>query len=96
MKILTRWNDKVTYFIILIAILLCFIISLMCWVIVSYQLNEFWHTALVSANSLDVIGLTANTLVSLDMVLAIIGFNLSVVAVFLVSIFSLLYRYKIK
>lgn len=95
MKILTRWNDKVTYFIILIAILLCFIISLMCWVIVSYQLNEFWHTALVSANSLDAIGLTANTLVSLDMVLAIIGFNLSVVAVFLVSIFSLLYRYKI-
>ena len=97
MKVLTRWNDKATYVIIIITILLCFITSLIIWGWSLIEYYNFWNIVADCARAQDFNCLLLE--VSQEQGLfnylkEITAFNLSIIGLFITTSCVSLYKFK--
>ena len=99
MKILTRWNDKVTYFVLLGAIVLSFIVSLVVWIwtFISYT-SLFDNVIQCSINQdFNCLLLTlAERQSTFEHIEVFVSLNLSIIALFLSTICMTIYKFRLE
>ena len=99
MKILTRWNDKVTYFVLLGAIVLSFIVSLVVWIwtFISYT-SLFDNVIQCSVNQdFNCLLLTlAERQSTFEHIEVFVSLNLSIIALFLSTICMTIYKFRLE
>lgn len=99
MKILTRWNDKVTYYVIIIVILLCFLISLGLWVWGLIEYYAFWDKVTKCVATQDYGCLLSHISDGSALLTSIrerTAFNLSIIGLFLSACAISLYKFRFK
>lgn len=97
MKILIRWNDKITYAIILIAILASFVLSIALWIWIFDDHSAFWNEVVKCSYNQDfncLLLAIAKQQSTLDNIKVFISFNLSIVSLFLSTICVTIYKFK--
>lgn len=99
MKILTRWNDKVTYFVLLGAIVLSFVLSVALWIWGLSDYNTFWGKAVLCNNKQDfncLLLAVADGQNSFNHIKTIITLNLSTISMFLTAVCITIYKFRLE
>ena len=99
MKILTRWNDKVTYFVLLGAIVLSFIVSLVVWIWTFINYTSFFDNVIQCSVNQDfncLLLTLAERQSTFSHIKVFVSLNLSIIALFLSTICMTIYKFRLE